>query len=233
MAQSNYIVAYDLAREALAGRLDPLEVERLSACRYDPEASRFEVPYLGRRYYVTYPEGRVTPGEPLPGTSLVPPAPEAGSLPHLAAGILILHYLTLARGTPLTGEWMAFRELPGGDIYVGPFTNRTIRPMVGFFGAQPQRLVAALESLGGRREALGHAGGSVDILPRVRIALAVWEGDDEVPPSGQILFDRSAPDYLDTEDLVVAAAEVFYAARGAAGQVGATAATRQGTLEPS
>lgn len=236
MAQSNYVVAYHIARQALADRPDPLEVERRSGCRFDRETSRFEVPYLGRVYYVNYPEGRVTPGETLPGAPAAPPAPEPGSLPFLIAGILILHYLTIAKGTPLHAEWMAFRELPGGNIYVGPFTNRTIRPMVGRFGRSVHELAPAAESLGGRPEQLGHAAASVDVLPRIRVAFVVWEGDEEVQPSGQILFDQCAPDYLDTEDLVVAAAEAFYAIRSAAGRAGGRpdgGPSRPDTLEPA
>jgi len=225
---SNYTYAYEQAREDLAARTDPEEMARFAGCRFDPESSSFEVPFLGRLYRVTYPDGEVEPGQVLPGASGAPPAPTGRGL--LTASILILHYLTKARGLPVRGNWIAFRELPGGDIYVGPFTARTIRPLVGAFGFEPDRLVRAALALGGRREDFGHASASVDVFPRVPICFVVWEGDDEVPASGQILFDRSAGGYLDTEDLVVAAAEAFFAVRSAAS--GGEAA-RPGTLEPA
>ncbi len=228
MSQSNYVVAYRRACEMLAELSDPEGIAQRAACRFDRAASAFELPFLGRLYRVSYPDGEVTPLEPLPGASGAPPAPSGQAL--LTASILIVHYLAKATGVPLSGEWIAFRELPGGQIYVSPFTNRTIRPMVGIFGREPGSLVRALESLGGRREEFGHASASVRVFERLPICFVIWQGDDEVPPSGQILFDRSAPHYLDTEDLVVAAAEALYAARAAAGGAGAR---RPGTLEPS
>jgi len=157
-----------------------------------------------------------------------PPVPGGRAL--VTTGILILHYLTKARGVPVRGNWIAFRELPGGGIYVGPFTARTIHPMVGTFGPAPGRLVEAALALGGRRESFGHASATLRVFPRIPLCFVVWEGDVEIPASGQILFDRSAGGYLDTEDLVVLAAEAFFALRWAAG--GGKPA-RPGTLEPT
>ena len=231
MPQTNYIYAYQIACQALAAEKDPEAVARRAACRYGREGSFFEVPVLGRLYRVGFPGGEVTAGDPLPGPQgaplPVPPAPAGDHL--LTISILLLHYLTLARGTPKTGEWIAFRELPGGEIYNTPFTNRLIRPMAGRFGREPGKLVEAALCLGGRREAFGHASASVDVFPMVPVCFVVWEGDEEIPASGQVLFDRSASAYLDTEDLVVAAAEAFLAARMAVtpGQ------PRPQTLEPT
>lgn len=225
MAQSNYVLAYREACRALAAETDPEAMALRARCRYDPLGSVFEIPVLGRLYRVSYPGGEVAPGEPLRKPGLPPPTGD-----HLLTmSILILHYLTKASGLPLAREWIAFRELPGGDIYNTPFTNRTIRPMVALFGREPAKLVEAALTLGGRREKFGHASAAVDVFPMVPVCLVVWEGDEEVPPSGQILFDRSASAYLDTEDLVVTAAETFLAARMAVSPGG----VRPGTLEPT
>ncbi len=237
MPQNNYVIAYRQGCEALAAEKEPRAIGVRAGVRFDPERSCFDVPFLGRIYRVAYPSGEVSVGEPLlaeGGAGLVrgqplpvPPAPSGDHL--LTVSILLVHYLTKAAGVPLAGEWIAFRELPGGDIYNGPFTNRTIRPMVGIFGRQPARLIEAVEKLGGRRESFGHASASVRVFPMLPLCFVVWEGDEEIPASGQILFDRSASAYLDTEDLVVAAAEGFLAARMAI----APGASRPGTLEPA
>lgn len=227
MPQTNYVIAYETACRELAGRADPHEVAVRSGCAFRPEKSFFEVPFLGRLYRVGYPDGRVTPGEPVPKAAAAPPAPAGDHL--LTVSILLVHYLTKATGVPVAGEWIAFRELPGGDLYNTPFTNRTIRPLVARFAAEPERLVEAVVGLGGRRERFGHASASLDVFPRLPLCLVVWQGDEEVPASGQILFDRTAPGYLDTEDLVVVAAEAFLAARAAV----TPGAARPGTLEPT
>lgn len=209
----------------------PRAVAVRAGCRFDPERSCFGVPCLGRLYRVAHPSGEVTPGEPLPGPGGQPlPVPPAPGRDHLlTVSILLVHYLTKSRGIPQSGEWTAFRELPKGDIYNVPFTNRTIRPMVGLFGQRPAKLVEAMRKLGGRQENLGHASGSAHAFPMVPLCFVVWEGDEEIPASGQILFDRSASGYLDTEDLVVVAADTFLAARMAI----APNVPRPGTLEPT
>jgi hypothetical protein len=37
------------------------------------------------------------------------------------------------------------------------------------------------------------------------VTFVLWGGDDEFPPSGNILFDSSAPQFLPTEDFAVLA----------------------------
>ncbi len=230
MPQTNYVFAYEEACRALAAEREPRAVATRASVRYvevngprsglkappgeNPAGETdalFEVPFLGRLYRVDYPSGKVTPGEPLPRLEGGPAAPSGDHL--LTISILLLHYLTKAKGIPLEGEWIAFRELPGGEIYNTPFTNRTIRPMAGRFGREPAKLVEAGERLGGCRETFGHASTRVLAFPMVPLCFIVWEGDEEIPASGQILFDRSASAYLDTEDLVVVAAEAFLALR--------------------
>lgn len=246
MPQTNYVLAYREACKALAAEKEPRAVAARASCRFDVAGSFFEVPFLGRLYRVAYPSGEVTPGEPMlveapgpvasgPGGAPavpvnrlpIPAAPTGDQL--LTVSILLVHYLTKARGIPLAGEWISFRELPGGDIYNTPFTNRTIRPMVGVFGRQPAKLAEAMRRLGGRQEKLGHGSGSVHAFPMVPVCFVVWEGDEEIPASGQILFDRSASGYMDTEALVVVASETFLAARMAV----APGMGRPATLEPA
>jgi len=44
----------------------------------------------------------------------------------------------------------------------------------------------------------------------------LWEGDEEFPPSGNILFDASAGSHFATEDFAVLASVVVYALKNAA-----------------
>jgi len=199
----NYMAALQLARARMQA-LDPAESARLAGARYDGE--HIHLTYIGREFSVDSKEGLVY----LCGEKYESPVDE----------ILILHYLAGASGLPVRGERLSFRQLPGGEIYAGPFLARTVQPMVRCFAARPEVLVRAALALGGRKEEMGHHSVALDALPRVPLTLVLWQGDDEVPAQGNILFDATAPTYLCTEDLVVLAAQTVYALMGLARSMG-------------
>lgn len=66
--------------------------------------------------------------------------------------ILILHYFTQSKGTPLTGKEISYRDLPGGLVYYPTFIKRTIKPLSDFFGKDPAILVGVGKMLGAGRE---------------------------------------------------------------------------------
>ena len=117
--------------------------------------------------------------------------------------ILILHYLTRAKGTPPSNKTITYKELPEGTIYFPTFTKRAIQPLLGHFGSEPARLADAAGIFGGRRAEYGDIAVTIDAFTKVPITLVLWQGDEELPPSGSVLFDRSITDYLSTEDITV------------------------------
>ncbi len=145
--------------------------------------------FLGREIRVTFPEGEF--------------APELSE----QSRILCLHYLSSAKGAPLTGRWVAFRELPGGSIYAEPFSRRTVAPLVAAFAHRPQALSLAAAELGGKIEPVGDVAVTVPVFPRLPVTYVLWLGDEEFAAHATVLFDESAKHYLPTEDLVVAAGE--------------------------
>lgn len=152
-------------------------------------ANSLELQFMGRSYNIT-PEGSVSFTD---GEVEVP----------IAEKILILHYLVHASGVALANKPISFKELPGGAIYITPFTNRSIRPLVGAFGEDPLALLPIAEKLAGKRANHGDVSVIINVFPRIPVTLILWAGDDEFPASGNILFDASAPGYLPTEDYAV------------------------------
>jgi len=132
----------------------------------------------------------------------------AGGAPaHVAVSILLLHYLLRADGTPPAGEWLAFRELPDGLFYAAAFAQRTEAPLAQAFGAN----AGSGDGLAGFRAAAAAAGGlpldladaafAFQALPRLTLAVLVWDGDDEFPAQASVVFDAAAGHYLPAEDL--------------------------------
>jgi Domain of unknown function (DUF3786) len=186
---STYKVAYDALRERLAG-LDMATIAELSGARVlGPD--RIGLRCLGADYVIRYPDGLVLEADGQP-------APE-----HDA--ILLLLYLTESTGRTLDGAWVAFEQLPGGSGYSASFRGRVVMPLMRTFGPHPKALLAAAAGLDGERLDLGDASVRLPALPRVPVAYVVWGGDDEFPPSANVVFDASVEGYLDAEAVTVLA----------------------------
>lgn len=128
--------------------------------------------------------------------------------------VLILHYLLGAwssGGAPVTGEWIAFQEIPDGRFYLDAFQKRAKNPLVQAFGNALERLLDLGTLI---FEATVFEQGDVSVLvkafPLVPIVLILWKGDEEFPPEGNLLFDRNISKILSAEDVAWLAGMVVY-----------------------
>lgn len=175
---------------------DPATIVIKSGCPFNEEAKIFIVRYYNRDYLVSYPDGevRAVSGEPV----------------SLKERILFLHYLTDASGLPLSGEKISFKELPDAHIYADPFNRRALFPFISLFGSCPELLAPVAEKLGGYKDNFGDISVTIAVFPRIPVTFVLWLGDDEFPPNGTILFDRSAGTYLPAEDFAVIAQDTVF-----------------------
>jgi hypothetical protein len=123
---------------------------------------------------------------------------------------LILHYLASLTEPLEVGTLISYKELPGGVMYIKPFTGRAIDPLIRIFGSNPDRLLEVATNLGGESNGLGDVGVTLRVFPRIPVTLILWRADDEFPASGNILFDASASVILPTEDYAVLASIVVF-----------------------
>ena len=187
-----YKLAYELAGQQLA-KVDGIEQQCLkSGARYLVIDSQqlIIVEYLNQSYQITLPDVEI---------SLV----DSGEEVSIRDKILILHYLTQAKGSPLASEVIAYKQLPEGSNYFPTFYKRAIKPLIDHFGGQPHRLIDAAKELGGYKVDYGDVAVTISAFSRVPITLILWRGDEEFPPEGSILFDATVSDYLSTEDINV------------------------------
>jgi hypothetical protein len=128
--------------------------------------------------------------------------------------VLYLHYLCGAwssNGPRATGEWISFQEIPDGRFYMDAFQRRAKNPMVMAFGKKPELLrKVATELYNAVPLNQGDVSVVVQALPLVPIALVLWKGDEEFPPEGNVLFDRSILGLLSAEDIAWLAGMVVY-----------------------
>ncbi len=119
--------------------------------------------------------------------------------------MLILHYVAGAGRAEVANRLATFREFEGGDIYYSVFKSRAIDLIVKAFGTAPEVLKHVGEMLGAEPVKTGDVGFRVHFFPKLPIVVVLWLGDEEVPASGNILFDANAGRILPTEDLSIAA----------------------------
>ncbi len=187
-----YELAYKLACEQLA-KFDNIGQQCLkSGAQYQVIDSQkiIILEYLNQSYQIVFPDIDIS----LMGSEEEVPMRDK---------ILILHYLTQAKGTPITNKITAFRELPEGANYFPTFSKRAIKPLLDHFGREPERLIDAAEKLGGHRVDYGDVAVTINAFSYVPITLVLWQGNGEFAPEGSILFDSTISDYLSTYDITV------------------------------
>jgi hypothetical protein len=123
------------------------------------------ITYLNRPYLVTIPNGEILSGD------------KKENIP-IKDQILILHYLTQAKGTPFTNKVITYGQIEGGKFYVPTFIQRNIDPLLKCFSHRPELLLELAQRIGGKA-AYGDVSVSIDAFPRVRI-FCILERDDEV-----------------------------------------------------
>jgi len=123
--------------------------------------------------------------------------------------ILVAHYLVRsASGAPLAGTLINYKQVQDGAVYFPAFEKRSIKPLLGAFGADPQLLPAAAGGLGGVRAEYGDVGVKIMAFARVPLYFVLWYGDDEFPADASILFDASIGTRLSAEDIAVLCQQV-------------------------
>ena len=194
--EQGFEFSYKLAQEQLSKISDIQEQCRKSGARY-VGLNEIVINYLNQPYHITLPDAEILSE----GSNLEVP---------LKDKILILHYFTLAEGTPPTGILITYKQLPGGVSYFPAFSQRAIAPFVNHFGKKTELLIKAAAKLGGHEADHGDVSVTVNAFDHVPITLVLWRGDEELAPNGNILFDANISDYLSTEDVTVLSETIIW-----------------------
>jgi hypothetical protein len=194
----DYQMSFDLAAAKL-GQMDFSAVAQKAGAEPADDAASLTLSYYGRPVRVNR--------DPVEVDAL----DEGPELP-LAEKALVLHYLVTASGAEPCGEWITYREVPSGEFYWSAFVKRAKSPLVGFFGNRPKLLMELAPKVGGEKaqEQSADATVLVKAFPKVPILIQLWAGDDEFPPEGNVLFDKTVSQYLPTEDVALAAGLPIY-----------------------
>jgi hypothetical protein len=185
-----YQLAYKIAGERLAETKDIARQCRNSGTKYLPDEKSIVIDHLNRSYKISLPGGEVS----FVGSAEAVPVRDK---------ILILHYFAHAKGTPLTGRLITYKELQEGINYYPTFFKRAIDPIITNFKDEPEKLTEIAATMGGRKSDYGDIAVTITAFPNVPLTIVLWRGDEEFPVDGNILFDSTVADYLPTEDTTI------------------------------
>ena len=188
--QKNYQQAFDLATAAIKG-LDVEERARKAGALYQKGIEGVEVivHFFSEPYHIRFPQ-----------VEFYSPSKTAVSL---VARTILLHYLITSDGSPVSGTWVGYKDIPGGLLYASVFGRRVTEPLAKKFGRSAKPFMDVGTTVGGKAGGVGDASLVFQALPRIPMQYVLWEGDDEFPPNVQLLFDASVDHYLSLEDIVV------------------------------
>ncbi|MCG6879770.1 MAG: DUF3786 domain-containing protein [Deltaproteobacteria bacterium] len=202
----DYIKALELGKKELTGE-DPKKIAFRSGAEYIEERNGemgFSINFLNRKILISWPDLNFSTGT------------DKEEVP-IQQQVLLLHYLNITEDAEILGEWIAYQEVPDGKFYLDAFVRRAKNPMLHGFGNNPELLVKlAGEAYGATPLSQGDVAVRIQALPLVPVALILWRGDDEFPPEGTILFDKSVPKVLSAEDIAWLAGMIIYPLLGMA-----------------
>ena len=157
--------------------LDPQEAAM--RCGVPFESGRFTVTLLGTAYQIAWPKYAISSEDEA-----------AFALKNLPCQTFLLRFLLEGRAAEPSGGYKTFREMPWGEMYIGPYTGRV--------------LTRACEAMGALAIPHGDAGFQFDFLGGYRMQIMVYAGDEEFPPSSQVLYSDNFETGFAAEDRVVA-----------------------------
>ena len=151
-----------------------------------PGQGEFRLPFWGQDIILTWPD-------------FVGQDAQSGELLPTFSMAVLAYYFLLADGSPLTGKWISFTELPDGQFYTQAFQGYTGQELIKSFGNDIDAFARAAQELGGQPEPLGDAAFSFRVLPKVSLLVVCWQGDEDFPSSYRVLFDGVNGRHLSTD----------------------------------
>ncbi len=185
----------------LFAQMDPQEaLARWPGLPFDEGA--FTMTLLGRTYRVLWPSAEVR-------------LMDDGPAPSLPTQTYLLRILLEGKEVPSAGTYKTFREMPWGEMYIGPYTGRVLTRAAFTFGTKLPAFRAACEKLGAERLSHGDAGYRFRFFGPYFMEILLWAGDEEFPPSAQVLYSDNFAEGFAAEDRVVAGDLLIGAIRAA------------------
>ena len=120
------------------------------------------------------------------------------------AKIIVLRFLISAQVVKSSGKYLTYREVPWGEVYFRQFEGRCLMRLKFGFGFKLDKFAEGMEKIPGvKKLSLGDVSYEFEFINGLHVRFILWAGDEEFPPSSQILFEDNFPYAYQAEDLAV------------------------------
>ena len=106
-----------------------------------------------------------------------------------------------------SGKLVPFRNVKRVYPFEAAYMKSTIHPFEQAYTGRVPELRRALAALNARPIPQGDAGGELEILPGLRLAITFWDADDEFSAQANMLFDSAITDFMHEENVVMVAGD--------------------------
>lgn len=174
---------------------DPKEIAERLGISYNEEEKSFTLKFLGTTYQISWPDFQVSHE-----------ADDMGFYPletMTYARTLTIRFLLNGAEASSTGKFKTYREMPWGEVYLRQFDGRCIKRLAFSYGNRIKDFQAIMEHMHCVPVKHGDIAYQLEIFPDYLVQMILWEGDDEFPPSSQILFSDNFPISFQAEDMAV------------------------------
>lgn len=107
-----------------------------------------------------------------------------------------------SEGARFQDEWVPFEKLRGTAPFYRSFQSNIVQPFARMFQNGMNTLRRACAELGGKKLSWSDAGYELKAFDCIPVRFLFWEGDEEFPAQGNLLFDTSAADFIDEKSLI-------------------------------
>lgn len=177
-------------------KLDPAAASVRSGIPFNEETGEFTLRMLGKEFLITWPEFSVRRKDE-------EDAQYAAILEGVPARIMAIRMIANGVAAQGTGKFLTYREVPWGTVYLQQFTGRCINRLAFSYGNNLDKFREIMERMGAVKLSLGDASYEFEFLNNHFVRFILWAGDDEFPPSAQILFSDNFPLSFSAEDMAV------------------------------
>lgn len=184
-----YQFAFDKAMIDLKAK-DPMMVCANASVEYSAISSQYLVPFFDRPFIVDVKTGEVFDES-------------TGIRCALGTGMLVLHYLTFAQNIEPLGKWITLKEVPNGGVTFYPAFKKAVLDDLAFtFQNDITAFDRASASLNGKKLNMADSAAVFTALPKIPLAILIWQADEEFGGSANFLFDSTIEYFSPIETII-------------------------------